>query len=193
MELYQIDNEIKQCNICDCMVEKFNNDITVSVGNKSDIVIVGESPANNGWRKSGIAWRDENYKLLPSGRVLQSLLEIIGYSLEDTYFIETIKCYPKERRYLKECSNNCKKYLIKQLSIINPQIIISLGDIATRSLLDVKYSKFGDVVGKSFDFEGCEIIPIYHPSPISPLGYNGNVDVFKNVIKEKVKVLKTDI
>ena len=114
MELYQIDNEIKQCNICDCMVEKFNNDITVSVGNKSDIVIVGESPANNGWRKSGIAWRDENYKLLPSGRVLQSLLEIIGYSLEDTYFIEAIKCYPKERRYLKECSNNCKKYLIKQ-------------------------------------------------------------------------------
>ena len=42
MELYQIDNEIKNCNLCGCMVEKFNNYATVSIGNKSDIVILGE-------------------------------------------------------------------------------------------------------------------------------------------------------
>ena len=46
------------------------------------------------------------------------------------------------------------------------------------------------MVGKCFNYEGYDVIPIYHPSPISPLSYNGNVDVFENVIKEKVKVLK---
>ena len=190
MELYQIDNEIKNCNLCGCMVEKFNNVATVSIGNKAEIVILGEAPANNGWRKSGVAWYDKNNKLLPSGVILQRLLKLIDYTLEDTYFLEAIKCYPKDRKYLKECSNNCRKYLIEQLFIINPQIKLTLGDIATRTLLNIKYSKFGDVAGKCYDYNGFEVIPIYHPSPISPLSYNGNVDIFEKTIKEKAKVLK---
>ena len=189
-ELLRIDNEIKKCNLCDCMVEKFDNDVTVSIGNKSDIVILGEAPANNGWRKSGVAWYDENNKLLPSGVVLQRLLKLIDYTLEDTCFLEAIKCYPKDRKYLKVCSSNCRKYLLEQLLIMNPKIILTLGDIATKSLLDIKYSKFGDVAGQCFNYEGYDVIPIYHPSPISPLSYNGNADIFENIIKERVKVLK---
>ena len=190
MELYQIDNKIKECNTCGCMVEKFENSTTVSVGNKSDIVILGEAPANNGWRKSVIAWYDENHKLLPSGVVLQKLLKIIDYTLDDIYFLEAVKCFPRDRKYLKECSINCRNYLLEQLQIINPQIILTLGDIATRSLLEMKYSRFGNVVGQSFNYNGYDVVPIYHPSPISPLSYNGNVEIFEHVIKEKVKVLK---
>lgn len=190
MNLYQIDNKIKRCILCDCMVEKFENDATVSIGNKSEIVIIGEAPANNGWRKSGIAWHDENHNLIPSGIVLQKLLNIIDYTLEDAYFLEAIKCYPKNRKYLKECSDNCRKYLLEQLLIINPKIILTLGDIATKSLLNIKYSKFGTVAGHCFNFNGYEVIPIYHPSPVSPLSYNGNADIFEKVIKEKLKMLK---
>ena len=190
MELYQIDNEIKQCNDCGNLVEKFNNDKTVSIGNNNDIVILGEAPANNGWRKSGLAWYDQNNNLIPSGVILQKLLKIIGYSLEDTYFLEAIKCYPKDRKYLYKCSNNCKKYLLEQLSIINPQLILTLGDISTRTLLDIKYSKFSKVVWQIFNYNGFDVIPIYHPSPISPLSYTGNIDIFENVIKEKVETLK---
>ncbi len=190
MELYQIDDRITECNICGCMVEKFDSNTTVSVGSKSDIVILGEAPANNGWRKSGIAWYDENHKLLPSGVVLQKLLKIIGYTLDDIYFLEAVKCYPKDRKYLKACSDNCRKFLLSQLQIINPQMILTLGDIATRSLLEIKYSKFADVVGQCFEYNGYDVIPIYHPSPISPLSYNGNVELFETTIKEKLKVLK---
>ena len=190
MELYQIDDKIKKCNNCGCMVEKFENSTTVSIGKKSDILVLGEAPANNGWRKSGIAWYDESHKLLPSGVVLQKLLELIDYTLEDIYFLEAVKCFPRDRKYLKECSNNCRKYLLEQLQIINPQIILTLGDVATRSLLEMKYSKFKNVVGQCFDYNGFDVIPIYHPSPISPLSYNGNVEIFENIIKEKVKVLQ---
>lgn len=49
-----------------------------------------------------------NNKLLPSGIVMQKLLDILDVKLEDTYFLETIKCYPKNRKYLKHCSKNCK-------------------------------------------------------------------------------------
>ena len=56
MELIYIDKEIHKCNLCGDMIEKFLNSKTVSVGKRNDIVILGEAPANNGWRKRGIAW-----------------------------------------------------------------------------------------------------------------------------------------
>ena len=190
MKLSQIDNLIHNCNTCGDMVEHFNNETTVSIGKNSDIVILGEAPANNGWRKSGVAWYDINHNLIPSGVILERLLNLIDYSLEDTCFLEASKCYPKERKYLKECYKNCKKYLLSQLEIIDPKVILSLGDTATKSLLDVKYSRFGDVVGVCFNYNGYDVIPIYHPSPISPVGYNGNLDIFNGIIKEKTRLLK---
>ena len=124
MTLQEIDKEIHNCNLCKDMVEKFPNSKTVSIGKNNDILILGEAPANNGWRKSGIAWYDINNKLLPSGVVLQKLLDIVDIKLEETYFLEAIKCYPIDRKYLKLCNNNCKQYLLKQLEIINPKIIL---------------------------------------------------------------------
>ena len=75
MNLNDIDKEIHKCNLCGNMVEKFPNSKTVSIGKNNDIVILGEAPANNGWRKSGVAWYDVNGKLLPSGVVMQKLLD----------------------------------------------------------------------------------------------------------------------
>lgn len=185
MTLEEIDKQIHNCSLCQDMVEKFPNSNTVSKGRKRDIVILGEAPANNGWRKSGIAWYDINNKLLPSGVVLQKLLDIINLKIEDTYFLEAIKCFPKDRKYLKKCNNNCKKYLIKQLEIINPKVVLTLGNSATKAILDIKYKNFSDIVGKEFYINNIKIIPIYHPSPISPKSYNGNIGVFNSIkIKE---------
>ena len=186
MCLKDIDKEIYSCNLCNEMVEKFPNSKTVSIGKNNDIVILGEAPANNGWRKSGRAWYDVNNKLLPSGTVMQKLLDILDISLEDTYFLEAIKCYPKDRKYLKKCSINCKIFLLKQLKIIKPKIVLSLGDAATKTILDIKYKNFSEVVGKEYKLDGITIIPIYHPSPISPNSYKGNIEIF-NKLKLLIK------
>lgn len=181
VKLNLIDEKIQNCSLCSNMVEKFPNSKTVSFGKQKDVVILGEAPANNGWRKSGIAWYDINHKLLPSGVVLQKLLNLINLTIEDTYFIEAIKCYPIDKKYLNKCSINCKKFLFMQLEEIKPKVILSLGYSATRTILDVKYKRFSDVVGKVFDVNGYKIIPIYHPTPISPLSYKGNEEIFKNL------------
>lgn len=181
MQLADIDVEIHKCNLCGEMIEKFPSDVTVAVGKKNDIVILGEAPANNGWRKSGIAWYDVNHKLLPSGVILQKLLNEINLKIEDTYFLEAIKCYPKDRKYLNKCSDNCRKYLFKQLEIIKPKVVLSLGDAATKAILNIKYKKFSDIVGKVFDIDGYKVIPIYHPSPISPMSYKGNIEIVKSI------------
>ncbi len=181
MLLEDIDVKIHNCNLCGTMVEKFPNNRTVSIGKKKDIVILGEAPANNGWRKSGIAWYDINHKLLPSGVVLEKLLHEINLKIEDTYFLEAIKCYPKDRKYLNKCRENCQKFLLEQLHIINPKVVLCLGDSATKSILDIKYKKFSDVVGKIFVIDNIKIIPIYHPSPVSPMSYKGNIEIFKTL------------
>lgn len=146
---------------------------------KNGTVILGEAPANNGWRKSEVAFYDINGKLLPSGVVLQKLLNEINLTLEEVYFTEAIKCYPKDRKYLKKCSDNCKNFLFKQLEIIKPRVILCLGAASTKTIIDIKYKDFSDVVGKEFNINGMKVIPIYYPSPISPMSYKGNIDIFK--------------
>lgn len=179
--LKQIDREVFDCKSCDKLVDKFPNDMTVFIGKDNGIVLVGEAPANNGWRKSHKLWRDINGKVLPSGVVLQKLFDIIDRDIFETTFLESVKCYPIERKNLKTCSKNCKSIMLNQLRILNPKLIITLGEFPTRNLLNFKFDKFVDVVGNIYEVNGYKILPIYHPSPISPKSYSGNVPIFEKL------------
>ncbi len=186
--LNQVDEEVFNCKSCDKLVDKFPNDTTVFLGKDNDIVLVGEAPANNGWRKSHKLWCDINGKVLPSGVVLQKLFDIIDRNIFETTFLESVKCYPLERKNLKMCSKNCKDIMLKQLMILNPKLIITLGEFPTRNLLNFKFEKFADVVGNIYEINGYKILPIYHPSPISPKSYLGNVPIFEKILNEGIKI-----
>lgn len=179
--LKQVDEEVFNCMFCDKLVDKFPNNATVFLGKDNDIVLVGEAPANNGWRKSHKLLRDINGKILPSGVVLQKLFNIIDRDIFETTFLESVKCYPLERKNLKICSKNCKNIMLKQLKILNPKLIITLGEFPTRNLLNFKFKKFSDVVGNIYEVDGYKILPIYHPSPISPKSYIDNVPIFEKL------------
>lgn len=188
MNLNEIEQEIINCNLCNAMVEKNTIAKTISIGSNKDILIIGEAPANNGWRKSGKAFYDIKGNLVPSGIILQKLLDILSLKIEDISFTETIKCFPKDRKYIKKCGNNCKEFLLNQIAIIKPKIILTLGDSATKSLLSIKYKKYSDIVGKVYFIDDMIIIPIYHTSPISPKSYRGNEEIFyslKKYLEEK--------
>jgi uracil-DNA glycosylase family 4 len=184
-ELDKLNKEINSCFICNSLVEKFDNKETIYIGRNPQILLLGEAPANNGWRKSKMLWRDINGKILPSGIIMQKLLKPLNIDLFDLSFTEAVKCYPKERNNLKKCNQNCNNYLTKQIQILEPNIIISLGDYATRNILNFQYKKFGDVVGKVFEIklgnQNVKVLPIYHPSPISPLSYKGNISTFEKL------------
>ena len=63
--------------------------------------------------------------------------------------------------------------MIEQLRILNPKLIIILGEFSTRNLLDFKFSKFSDVVGSIYEVDGYKVLPIYHP--------RGNVSIFEKI------------
>jgi len=182
-----VDKEVKDCQKCLELVEKFNNHTSVSYGKDNKILIVGEAPANNGWRKSGRCWYGIDGKITGSGKIITKLFQSINLNLEDIFFVEAIKCFPIERKNLKRCKDNCYPYLEKQITLIDPKIIITLGDTATKSVLkDLNYHNFSEVVGKKhllkINNKEYIIVPIYHPSPISPRGYKDNIAIF-NYIK----------
>lgn len=179
--LKQVDEKVFNCKSCDKLVDKFPNAATVYLGKDNDIVLIGEAPANNGWRKSHKLWKDVNDKVLPSGIILQRLFDIIDRNIFETTFLESVKCYPLERKNLKTCSKNCKSIMLEQLQILNPKLIITLGEFPTRNLLDFKFDKFKEVVGNIYEVNGYKILPIYHPSPISPKSYTGNEPIFQNL------------
>lgn len=179
--LKQVDEKVYSCKSCGLLVDKFPNDATVFLGKDQTIVLVGETPANNGWRKSHKLWCDINGKVLPSGVVLQKLFDIIDRDIFEMTFLESVKCYPLDRKCLKTCSSNCKNIMLEQLKILNPKLIITLGEFPTRNLLNFKFNKFADVVGNIYEVNGYKILPIYHPSPISPKSYKGNVPIFKKL------------
>lgn len=182
-ELLQgIDQEIYQCTLCQNIVERFPNSNTVYLGKNNDIVLIGEAPANNGWRKSHMLWKDINGKVLPSGVILQKLFDIINKDIFETTFLESVKCFPVERKNIKTCSKNCKQIMEKQVKILQPKLIITLGEFPTRNLLDFKFKKFQDVVGNIYEVNEYQILPIYHPSPISPKSYKGNIPIVSLIV-----------
>ena len=187
-KLNKIDEKINKCNECKSLVDKFPNANTVYLGTDNDIVLIGEAPANNGWRKSGMLWKDPKGKVLPSGVVLQKLFDKINRDIFDTTFLEAVKCYPLDRKNLKQCSINCKNYMLKQLEVLSPKLIITLGEFPTRTLLPIKFKKFGEVVGRIHKVNNLYILPIYHPSPISPKSYKDNLPIFEMLQKELKEV-----
>ncbi len=189
-QLDEIDSQVLSCDKCINIVEKFNHNTTISYGKKGDILVIGEAPANNGWRKSGKCWYKEDGNITGSGKIMTNLLNLINYNLEDITFVEAVKCFSPKRSDLNYCKSNCYPYLLKQIEILNPKLILTLGDVATKSVLnDINYKKFADVVGNEYKIKitGVEyaVIPIYHPSPISPLSYNGNEDIFLKLLTKK--------
>lgn len=188
MDLKIIDKEIQKCNKCGEMVEKFPCISTVFQGKDNEVVIVGEAPATNGWRKSHMLWRNTEGKMLPSGVILQKLFDLLDRDILETTFVEAVKCYPKERKHLKICLENCREILLKQIQILNPNYIITLGEYPTKILLGKEFKKLSDVVGKIYEVNGLKVVPIFHPSPISPLSYKGNIPVFKMLQKMSEEV-----
>ena len=87
------------------------------------------------------------------------------------------------RKNLKVCSLHCKEILMEQMQILNPKLVIPLGEFPTRVLLGNAFTTFKDVVGKIYEVGSFKVLPIYHPSPISPKSYKGNVPII-DALKE---------
>lgn len=183
-----VERLIKECYKCGTLMKLSCE--TVKKGN-CNVLVLGESPAKDGWIISKKAFYNSKGKLQASGKVLEKLLNLIGLSIDDIYFTEVCKCVILDRNKLRECSNNCKVILFKQIENLECDVILTMGVHPTETLLGYEIKKLKDYVGKKYEImfgkKKKTVIPIYHTSPANPLCYKGNESVFVDIIKGEVK------
>jgi DNA polymerase len=121
------------------------------------LVFVGEGPG-----------RDEDKVGRPfvgeAGRLLTRIIEAMGLEREEVYICNVVKCRPpRNRDPEKHEIETCLPFLRRQLSIIRPEAICTLGRIAGRSLLG---EDFGITRGRGkwHSYEGIPLMPTFHPA-----------------------------
>ncbi|MEJ5186445.1 MAG: uracil-DNA glycosylase [Candidatus Geothermincolales bacterium] len=152
-ELYEA---IKDCTRCG--LGKTRTNLVFGVGNpRAEIMFVGEAP---GYHEDmqGIPF------VGPAGQFLDQLLRSIGLSRDQVYIANTLKCRPPENRDpLPGELETCTPYLFKQIEIINPRLICTLGNHATRTLLRTG-TGITQLHGKVIRKDDLVYVPLFHPA-----------------------------
>lgn len=179
---------IQNCCLCGNLQKLTKKSVQIGI---TPFIIIGESPAKDGWIVSGRAFYNKDSKLQASGKVLEKLLNNIGFSINDIYFTECCKCIIEDRKQLEKCCKNCLSILYEQLQTLPCKILVTMGLAPTQALLGIKIKKYADYVGKIFNIninnKEYKVFPIYHPSPLNPKGYKDNVPIFyklKSIIEK---------
>src|SRR5437867_7215990 len=142
-----------------CKLAPHRTHLVFGVGNpRARLVFVGEAPG-----------RDEDLQGEPFvGRAGQLLTEIItkGMRLErgDVYIANVIKCRPPENRNPEPDEvASCEPFLLRQLELIAPEVIVALGKFAVQTLLRVK-APITQLRGRWYDYHGIKLMPTFHPA-----------------------------
>lgn len=127
---------------------------------KGGLMVIGEGPG-----------QDEDRLGRPfvgrAGQLLDKILESGGFSrMEQVYIGNIVKCRPPGNRVpLPEERASCMPYLMEQIAIVDPKIIVLLGATALQGLIDPQ-AKIGTSRGKWLEWEGRWVMPTYHPAAL---------------------------
>lgn len=99
-----------------------------------------------------------------AGQLLNKILEACHLRREDVYILNILKCRPPNNRnpYPQE-SQNCRRYLNRQLELIKPEYICCLGSVAAQNLLATDVT-IGRLRGSVHDYRGIKVVCTYHPA-----------------------------
>ncbi|MFW6064737.1 MAG: uracil-DNA glycosylase family protein [Candidatus Natronoplasma sp.] len=147
--------KIKVCT--DCRLHEDRRNAVPGEGNKdSNIMLIGEAPGKN-----------EDLEGRPfvgrAGELLEELLGKAGLDRDEVFITNVVKCRPPDNRDpRKDEIKTCNPYLEKQIEFIEPDVIVTLGNHATETLIGKTGMK--KIHGKRFEYDDLEMIPMYHPA-----------------------------
>jgi DNA polymerase len=154
--LTDILNDIGDCTRC--RLHKGRTKLVFGVGDvNADIMFVGEGPG-----------ADEDKQGEPfvgrAGQLLNNMISAMGIRREDVYIANVVKCRPPDNRTPEkdEC-DTCSPFLMRQIEVIQPKMIVALGAVAAKNLLGVNDS-MANLRGKIYDFKGTKLVATYHPA-----------------------------
>ncbi len=158
MTLEQISDEIGDCTRC--KLHEGRTNIVFGEGNaNARLVFVGEGPG-----------RDEDEQGKPfvgrAGKLLTKIIHAMGLQRTDVFICNVVKCRPPDNRNPEaDEMTTCGQFLTKQLISIDPEVIVCLGSIASKYLLNSKAS-LGSLRGKFHPYLNSKLLVTYHPAAL---------------------------
>jgi len=141
-----------------CKLHKGRNKIVFGDGNpKAELVFIGEGPG-----------ADEDIQGLPfvgrAGKLLTQMIEAMGLQRKDVYICNVVKCRPPQNRAPEPDEvETCSPYLIRQIDVINPKVLVCLGAVAAKTLLNTNRG-ITQFRGQWLEWRGRKLMATYHPA-----------------------------
>jgi uracil-DNA glycosylase family 4 len=164
-----IREDLGDCTRC-VLHKQGRKQIVFGVGNPTaELMFVGEGPG-----------ADEDEKGEPfvgrAGQLLNNMIKAMGIEREQVYIANIVKCRPPGNRTPErdECAT-CSPFLMRQIAVIKPKVVVALGAVAAKTLLAINASMM-QLRGRFYDFrpagirsndpnwDGCKLAVTYHPA-----------------------------
>ncbi len=156
-EWFLLKEKAETCTLCRELAAK-RKKVVFGAGNAgAKLMFVGEAPGY-----------EEDVQGLPfvgaAGQLLTKIIESIGLRREEVFIANVLKCRPPANRQPKPDEIlNCEPYLLKQIELIQPQILCALGTFAAQTLLKTGES-ISSLRGRFHDLRGIKVMCTYHPA-----------------------------
>jgi len=147
---------ISDCELCGLC--KGRTQTVFGVGNpNARLMFIGEAPG-----------RDEDAQGEPfvgrAGQLLTDIIKAMKLRREDVYIANVVKCRPPENRNPEpDEMESCRPFILKQIEIIRPEVIVTLGKVPLQGLFR-KNMAITRTRGTWLSFEGVKLMPTYHPA-----------------------------
>lgn len=163
LDLSALNDDAQSC--VKCGLHEGRNTVVFGVGNpNADLMFVGEAPG-----------ADEDKQGEPfvgrAGKLLTDIIKAMNFTREDIYIANVLKCRPPgNRNPASDEVETCSPYLLRQIALIQPKIIVALGSFAAQMLLDTKTGitalrgQFHEFALTQQDENAPVIMPTYHPA-----------------------------
>jgi DNA polymerase len=154
--LDQIRRELGDCRRCKLCTGRKN--IVFGVGNpRAELVFVGEGPGEQE-DLQGVPF------VGPAGELLTKMIQAMGFSRDEVYICNVVKCRPPGNRNPEPDEiNACEPFLRSQLLALQPKVIVALGKFAAQTLLRDS-TPITRLRGQWREYQGVKLMPTFHPA-----------------------------
>lgn len=159
--------EAENCRICPDLADKKAVLSELNGNLNPKVFFIAEAPGRQGADRTRRPFYGDK-----SGENFQKFLDSIELSRENIFITNAVMCSPRKenganRSPKKSEIKNCSAFLQRTINLLQPKVIATLGSVALEALKSIEYHQISlkNDIGKSFEWNGRILVPLYHPSP----------------------------
>ena len=162
---FQLSKEAEACSLCPRLQDRTAVLSPLNGTLQPKVMFIAEAPGQRGADRTRIPLVGDM-----SGRNFDLFLTATNLTRQDIFITNAVMCNPRKGdcnvRPTSQEIKNCQPFLLRQINLLQPPIIATLGSVALSALKAIQtHTLTLSDVGKAFDWYGRKLIPLYHPSP----------------------------